>query len=131
MNKKEMTKAEKKELMVLIMRDLRNDWSCDVQRRTGKVLEIAKELKKDSKGEEQKLYCETVKITSELLEYITKNEELVDGRWFRGSVGGYDSYILELESGEFTEVFKDAVEKNCNCPDEAWRNYISGDDHEF
>lgn len=99
-------KSDKFILMIMIMEDLRGDWSCNYEERANKVKELA-----DGLG-----YKKTSELAKRYLEIIKKFGDN-DGRHFRCDfeiMGGYENVEIPKE---FSKELTDEINKFCNNPE--------------
>lgn len=107
-NALEGQKSEKFILMILIMEDLRGDWSCNCESRAKKVKELADDLSYPKTSELAKRYLEGIKECGD-----------DDGRFFRcdfESEGGYENVKIPTPKEFSKELIKD-IELFCNNPE--------------
>lgn len=115
----ELKKEEKFDLMIMIMKDLRGDWSHGFESRANKIREFAVELG----------YDKTVRLVDSYIEGINEHGD-PDGRHFRTSwemFGGYEgapSMLKDVDS--FRKVFLKAIINNCNYPENCITEIVEG-----
>lgn len=106
----ELTKNEKFNLMIILMKDLRGDWSNSCSERANKVKELATELN----------YPKTVKLVNLYFKFIKEYGD-TDGRHFRTSwkmFGGYENAPDKLKKCKsLSKKYIQAIIENCNHPD--------------
>lgn len=106
-----MNNEEKTYLLIMLLKDMRGDWSCNIKNRVSKIIELGQEL-------------ELGEVVNNANAYLENGD--LDGRWFRDSWenGGYeDAPLPNIET--FSVELLSEIRNNLNYPEYALPDTIS------